>query len=206
MTRKRFVALDRDGTLIVERHYLSDPRGVELVPGAVEGLRHMRRLGLGLVVLTNQSAVGRGFFDVRQLARIHRRMTELLAAEGVRLDGIYFCPHKPDDDCRCRKPRTGLIRDAGRELDFDPAYAFVVGDKPCDIHLGRTVGATTFLVRTGYGAQYADHPNVHPDGIADDLPGVAHMIESILLATRAAPHERARRTVASGTPVLQTGR
>ena len=183
MKRRRFVLLDRDGTIIIERHYLSDPRQIEFLPGAVTGLRHMLGMGLGLVVVTNQSAVGRGFFDEAHLDLIHRRLYELLEAEWIHLDGIYFCPHTPEDDCYCRKPKPGLIERAARDLDFDLQASFVIGDKPADIELGRRVNAITFLVRTGYGAEVAADPGVNPNYIADDLPAVAQIIEGILGAS-----------------------
>ena len=180
MTQRRFVVLDRDGTIIVERQYLSDPRQVELIPGAARGLRQLNEMGLGLVVITNQSAVGRGFFDKARLDLIHRRLCELLNAEGVRLGGIYVCPHRPEDNCLCRKPRPGLLELAAQELDFDPQACFVIGDKVCDIDLGRQVGATTFLVRTGYGAQVAAEATVTPDYVVDDLRDAAQVIERLV--------------------------
>ena len=96
---QRFVVLDRDGTIIEEREYLSDPEQVRLIPGVGAALREFQQLGLGLVVITNQSGIGRGFFDHAQLERVHDRLSELLDAEGVHLDGLYICPHKPDDNC-----------------------------------------------------------------------------------------------------------
>lgn len=181
MTR-RFVALDRDGTLIVERHYLSDPSEVELLPGAARGLCLLRALGLGLVVVTNQSAVGRGLIDLAQLARIHRRMRDLLQDAGADVDAIYYCPHTPDDGCVCRKPRTGMLDQAARELGFAPRESFVIGDKACDIELGRQVGATTFLVRTGYGAAVAAAAKVKPchvvDGVLDAAWGIERLIKT----------------------------
>lgn len=180
MKRRRFVLLDRDGTIIIERRYLSDPRQIEFLPGAVTGLRLMLGMGLGLVVVTNQSAVGRGFFDEAHLDLIHRRLYELLEAEGIVLEGIYFCPHTPEDDCYCRKPKPGLIARAAKELDFDLQASFVIGDKPADIELGRQVRATTFLVRTGYGAEFADDPTVNPDYVADDLSAAAQTIHRLL--------------------------
>lgn len=180
MKRRRFVVLDRDGTIIVERQYLSDPRQVELIPGAASGLRQLSEMGLGLIVITNQSAVGRGFFDEDRLDLIHQRLCELLEAEGVHLDDIYVCPHRPEDDCPCRKPRPGLIELAAKELDFDPQACFVIGDKACDIELGRRVGATTLLVRTGYGAQVAAETMVTPDYVVDDVWGAAQVMERLL--------------------------
>jgi histidinol-phosphate phosphatase family protein len=180
MTGRRFVLLDRDGTIIVEKHYLSDPDGLELLPGAAEGLRRLAGLGLGLAVVTNQSPIGRGLFDVATLDRIHARLTERLAEQGVRLDGIYYCPHTPDDGCDCRKPRTGMARRAGEELGFDPASAFVVGDMESDMNLGKALGATTFLVRSGYGARTLERGLVTPDHVVDGLLQAADVIEGLL--------------------------
>ena len=103
--RRGVVILDRDGTLNVERHYLSDPAQVELVDGVADGLRHLRELGVELLVITNQSGVGRGYFTERTLDAIHRRLGECLSEAGVHLSAIYVCPHVPADGCRCRKPR-----------------------------------------------------------------------------------------------------
>jgi D-glycero-D-manno-heptose 1,7-bisphosphate phosphatase len=183
MKRRQFVVLDRDGTIIVERHYLSDPHEIEFLPGAVRGLRQMLAMGLGLVVVTNQSAVGRGFFDEAHLDSIHRRLRELLGSEGIRLEEIYFCPHKPEDNCPCRKPKPGLIERAASELDFDLQASFVIGDKPADIAMGRQVKATTFLVRTGYGADFVGDPGISPDYLTDDLWGAAQTIERLLAAS-----------------------
>jgi D-glycero-D-manno-heptose 1,7-bisphosphate phosphatase len=180
MKRRQFVVLDRDGTIIVERHYLSDPRQIEFLPGAVRGLRQMLAMGLGLVVVTNQSAVGCGLFDEPHLDLIHRQLGELLKAEGIHLEGIYFCPHTPEDDCLCRKPRPGLIERAASQLGFDLQGSFVIGDKPADIEMGQRVKATTFLVRTGYGAEFADDPTVNPDYVADDLAAAAQVIRRLL--------------------------
>ena len=185
MTR-RFAILDRDGTIVVEKHYLSDPDHVELIEGAAEGLRKLQALGLGLVVVTNQSAIGRGLFDAAQLAAVHRRMHELLEAEGVRLDGVYVCPHHPETACLCRKPHAGLVQRAARELGFELAGCFVIGDKACDIDLGRGVGAMTFLVRTGYGAQAARDASVMPTYVVDDLRHVAQVIAGLLAGQPAA--------------------
>lgn len=173
---RRFVLLDRDGTVIEERHYLSDPDEVALIPGAAAGLRALREQGLGLVLVTNQSGIGRGYFDRARLAEIHERLIALLAAEDLAFDGIYFCPHTPDDGCACRKPRTGLIEQAAREHGFEPAESFVVGDLPSDVALGRAIGATTLLVRTGHGARTEAEGESSADRVVDDLLAAAHEI------------------------------
>jgi histidinol-phosphate phosphatase family protein len=180
---RRFVVLDRDGTIIMERHYLSDPEDVELVPGGARGLRHLAELGLGLVVITNQSGIGRGYFDETCLGRVHQRMAALLEARGVRLDGIYFCPHAPEDDCQCRKPRRGLLELAAKEHGFEPRACFVVGDKACDIELGQQVGATTFLVSTGYGVRVAEDGKANPDYTVEGLAEAAQVIRGLLAPT-----------------------
>jgi D-glycero-D-manno-heptose 1,7-bisphosphate phosphatase len=184
---RRFVLLDRDGTLIAERHYLSRPEQVELLPGAIEGLRAMQALGLGLAVVTNQSGLGRGYFDVTDLDAVHRRLGRLLAQRGVRLDGIYVCPHTPDDGCDCRKPHPGLALAAAQELGFDPAAAFVIGDKVCDIELGRRLGAVSLLVQTGYGSDYPHAgawskatPEEKPDFVVEDLADAARVIGTLV--------------------------
>ncbi len=171
---RRPIFLDRDGTILVERHYLDDPAGVELLPGAAEGLRRLARLG-PLVVVTNQSGLARGYFDRSTLAAIHRRMGELLAREGVELAAIEVCPHHPDDGCRCRKPRPGLALRAARRLGLDPARGIVIGDKACDVGLGRALGALAVLVRTGYGAREEAAGSCHPHLVADDLRHAAEL-------------------------------
>lgn len=173
---RRFVLLDRDGTLNVERHYLADPDQLELLPGVVAGLRHLRAVGLGLLVLTNQSGVGRGYFDRAAVDRVHDRLREMLAVAGVPLDGIYVCPHGPDDGCACRKPAVGLAVAAAAEHGFDPAECFVVGDKAADVRLGRNLGATAVLVRTGYGEATLRDEAVSADYVAADLLDAAGWI------------------------------
>ncbi len=180
MKPKAFVLLDRDGTIIRECHYLSDPNLVELLPGAAEGMRKMQEMGLGIVAITNQSAIGRGYFSLTRLAEIHQRLYELLAAEEVKLDGIYFCPHRPDENCQCRKPKTGMVERAAEELNFDLSSSYVIGDKPCDIQLGNNIGATTFLVRTGYGFQFARDGTVKSNYVVDNLLEAATVIEKQL--------------------------
>lgn len=176
MSKRRFVVLDRDGTIIEEKNYLSAPDQVQLLAGAARGLRHLQSLGLGLVIATNQSAVGRGYFDEARLAAIHARLREMLDAEAVAIDAIYFCPHVPDDRCLCRKPETGMIEQAARELSFDLAQTIVIGDKASDVEMGRRVGAETFLVRTGYGAEVAAQSRLVVDHVVEDLAEAAAVV------------------------------
>lgn len=173
---RTYVLLDRDGTIIYDRHYLADPAGVELLPGAAAGLRKLRELDCGLIVVTNQSGIGRGYFDEPTLGRIHDRMCELLAAEKIALDAIYFCPHATADACDCRKPKPGMAVQAAREFGFDPRTSFVIGDRPGDVELGRAIGATSILVRTGVGQETERDGSCTPDFVGDDLTAVAEFI------------------------------
>jgi len=175
------VFLDRDGTVIVQKHYMHDPDEVELLPGAVEGLRRMRALGLRLVLVTNQSGVGRGYFPSGDVERVHGRLIELLQAQGVRLDAIYTCPHAPEEACGCRKPLPGLIDRASKEIGLDPAQCYVIGDKPCDVDLGLAAGAAaSLLVLTGYGEKHAAQLRARGDAlVVADLAEAAAAIEKL---------------------------
>lgn len=143
---KRAVFVDRDGTLNINIDYLSDPAGYQLYPGVASGLKMLRDAGFIIVVVTNQSGIGRGIFNERTLELIHLRMKELLAAEGASVDAIYFCPHHPDDRCACRKPGTALFERAVRDIGIDPAISFVIGDTEMDVAAGKKMGARAALV------------------------------------------------------------
>lgn len=177
---ERFVILDRDGTLIEERNYLADPDQVELLPGVGGALRKLSCLGLGLIVITNQSGISRGYFSSFQLEQIHYRLSQLLTLEKVKLDGIYYCPHLPEDGCVCRKPNVGLLEKASLKHNFDPQKSFVIGDKECDIQLGQNVGATTFLVQTGYGQKTINEETVCPNYVVADLLEATTVITRLL--------------------------
>lgn len=152
MDKKDWVVLDRDGTVIEERNYLHSPEQVVLLPGAAEGLELLCRSGYCLTVVSNQSGVGRGYFSADDVRRVHDRLSGLLEERGVKLQGLYFCPHRPDEGCACRKPRVGLVLRAARERGFSvDRIAAVVGDKECDVQLGRNLGCPAVLLMTGYG-------------------------------------------------------
>jgi len=172
------VILDRDGTVIVDRHHLTEVAGVALLPGAAAGISAMRALGLGVVVVTNQSVVGRGWLHGTGLDRIHRRMLDLLAAHSAYIDGIYVCRHRPDEGCRCRKPGVGLVQAAARDLMFEPGEAFVVGDQACDVALGSRLGATTFMVRQP--GEPIRCPRPGPDHVVDGLAQAARFMSRVV--------------------------
>jgi D-glycero-D-manno-heptose 1,7-bisphosphate phosphatase len=177
---RRYAVLDRDGTINVERHYLSNPDELELLPEAAEGLKRLKQLGLGLIVITNQSAIDRGYFDEARLSAIHARLLTLLREHGVELDGIYHCPHRPDENCACRKPGLALAEQAALDLNFRLDQAFFIGDNRCDIEMGRRAGAHTILVRTGYGAETLRENAVSPDFTVDNLLEAAGIVDGLL--------------------------
>jgi len=144
--KDKVVILDRDGTMVVDRGYLDDPAGLEFLPGVAEGLRSLHAQGYRLVVITNQSGVGRGLFPIERVYAMNARLQRMAEEAGARLERIYFCPHAPDAGCDCRKPALSLMRQAAAELGFDPASACVIGDKHSDVEFGRRAGALTMLL------------------------------------------------------------
>lgn len=166
--------LDRDGTVIVDRGYLADPAGVELLPGAAQALCRLAEAGYLLVMVTNQSGIGRGIFGESDYASVQRRVEAALAAEGVAVAGSYHCPHGPDDGCHCRKPRAGLLERAARELGIALDRSVMVGDKESDVEAGRRAGCRTVRIAAG------------PVETAADLvcPSLAEAVEEMLKGGR----------------------
>jgi D-glycero-D-manno-heptose 1,7-bisphosphate phosphatase len=174
------VLIDRDGTINVERNYLSSPEQVELFPQSADGIKLLRSLGLPVVVVTNQSAIGRGLFDLETLDSIHERLNDLLNEQGAAVDAIYFCPHLPEDNCDCRKPRAAMAEQAAKEFNANLSQSFLIGDNDCDIELGKNINATAILVRTGYGERVLSESKTKPDYVVDNLLEAACLIEKII--------------------------
>lgn len=178
--KDRVVFLDRDGTLVHDRpgFYLRRPEQVRLYRNAAEALKLLRSAGYRLVVVSNQSGIGRGFLDRAGLARIHARLESQLRRRGAALDGIYYCPHHPEDGCRCRKPSPLLARRALRELGLTLRGGAVVGDKRADVELARRLGVASVLLRTGHGRQQRARygPSLRPDYDARDILAAARWI------------------------------
>src|SRR5215204_3756905 len=165
------VFLDRDGTLIVNRHYGSDPDGIELLDGVVEGLVALRGAGYKLLLVSNQSGVARGYFDEGAVARMHDRLQRMLDRHGVALDGLEYCPHHPDGvappyaaECSCRKPAPGMLRRAARKHGVNLSASWMVGDIEADIAAGHRAGARTVLVGP-------EKITMSPDFRAEDFAG-----------------------------------
>ena len=158
--KKRAVFLDRDGTLSVDSAYPSRYEEISVYPESYEAVKRLNRAGLLAVVVTNQSAVGRGLLTEAALKEIHVRLSDSFAGREARLDAIYSCPHyalsadpRYNEDCGCRKPKPGLALRAAADLGIDLAGSYMVGDKPEDIIFGMNIGATPVLVLTGCGRE-----------------------------------------------------
>ena len=151
---KRAVFLDRDGTLVVEKNYLKRPEDVVIFPGAGPALRRLMDAGFALLIVTNQSGIGRGYYTLDDMHRVNERVLAELARDGVRFEKIYFAPEHPDHPSRGRKPSPQFLLDARDEFGLDLAQSYMVGDKLLDVDCGWNAGVKrSFLVRTGYGAE-----------------------------------------------------
>ena len=156
--RRPAVFIDRDGTVNEQMGYINHIRRFVLLPGSTEAIRLLNHHGFLAVIVSNQSGVARGYFPIDLVHEVHDYMEVLLEKEGARVDGIFFCPHYPEGKvpeyskpCECRKPRTGLIEMACRQLPVDMGHSYVIGDRYSDMELARKSGLKGILVKTGYG-------------------------------------------------------
>ena len=175
----RAIFLDRDGTLIVDKHYLHKPEEVEILPGAADALRRLQDAGFLLFLVTNQSGVGRGYFTMEDLTRVHAHLEAELASEDVTFTDIYVAPEAPDQPSHGRKPSPGFLLDARDAFDVDLSRSFMIGDKRIDLEAGWNAGvAASLLVRTGYGAETErkEGAKLSPGVVVNDLTGAADWI------------------------------
>ena len=181
------VFLDRDGTVNEEVGYLGDLSKLRLIPGAGAAIRRLNEAGFKVVLVTNQSGVARGYFSESLVHEAHARLREMLKSEGARIDAIYYCPHHPKvgnshltTDCDCRKPKTGLIDRAVKELAIDIKHSSMVGDKWSDVELAQRAGVHAILVTSGFAPDDPGNKRperVHdPDFTAPDLIAAAEWI------------------------------
>ena len=173
------VFLDRDGTLIEDRDYLSQPEDVVIFPGVPEALRRLTKAGFKLIIITNQSGVGRGYFTLADVENVHRHLTAELERVGVRFEKIYVAPEAPDQASRGRKPSPQFLFDARAEFSLDLQQSYMVGDKLIDLACGWNAGVKrSILVRTGYGAKVESQrtPELARAIIVDDIPAAADWI------------------------------
>lgn len=180
--------LDRDGTINEELEFISSPDEVILIPNSAKAIRQANQMGIRVFVITNQSGVARGFIKEEELAAVHNKLVELLNREGAHLDAIYFCPHHPEHgelpykmECECRKPNSGMLKQAEKEFGINLEKSFVVGDRIADVQTAHAVGATGILVLTGYGKYQLNEiksENIKVDYIANDLYDAIQFIKT----------------------------
>lgn len=176
MTSKA-VIMDRDGTLLKDCHYLSDPCRIRIYKGVMPALKKLSRRGWKLIIGTNQSGVARGYLDLEKLKSIHDRLLNIFRKNHVKISEIFFCPHHPDGGCNCRKPKIGMLLKAAKKYRLDLRKCVVIGDKASDIEWGKRAGTKTILVLTGYGREAALKLSTRPDQISRSLP---HAVEWVL--------------------------
>ena len=176
---QRAVFLDRDGTLIVEKNYLCKPEDVELFPGAGVALKRLQDAGFKLIMVTNQSGIGRGYFTMADAERVNERVCADFAAHGVKFEKIYIAPEGPDQPSRGRKPSAEFLFDARNEFGLDLAQSYMIGDKMSDLECGWNAGVKVcILVRTGYGSKVERESGgeLTRAVIVNDLPAAADWI------------------------------
>jgi histidinol-phosphate phosphatase family protein len=171
------IFVDRDDTLMLDVKYCDNPDRVQLMPGAAEGIKSLRNAGYKIVVITNQSGIGRGYFSLETLHKVNERLRSDLRKAGADYDALYYCPHTPEDGCDCRKPKPGLFLKAAQELAIDLASSFAIGDRDLDIKAGHAAGTKTVLVLNGHSRESV-HSLGEPDLVASDLLQAAGLIRS----------------------------
>jgi D-glycero-D-manno-heptose 1,7-bisphosphate phosphatase len=160
------VFIDRDGTLIEEVNFLSSVDDLQVFPYTADALRMLKEKGYWIVVVTNQSGIGRGIYSEADMHAIHEAMQAEL---GGAIDAFYFCPHLPDEGCECRKPGLGMINFAQRDMAIDLERSWMIGDKRIDVETGQAAGIGAALVLTGYGLKHKDELIRAPDVISENL-------------------------------------
>jgi D-glycero-D-manno-heptose 1,7-bisphosphate phosphatase len=182
------VFLDRDGTICEEMGYVNHLDRLQIFPYAAEAVRHLNEAQIPVVVITNQSGIARGIFPESLVHQIHKKMIAELASGGAWIDAIYFCPHKKEDACDCRKPKPGLLERAANEHGLDLPASWVVGDRYADVEMAHRGGARGILVMTGYGRgeyelHHAKWPK-QPDALANNLTEAVRLIVNGASAAR----------------------
>jgi len=175
----KVIVLDRDGVINEDSdQYIKSPEEWIPIAGSLEAIARLNQAGFVVVVATNQSGIARGYFNALSLQRMHDKMYRLLAVMGAKVDAIFYCPHGPEDDCECRKPRSGLFKKIQRSLLCNLDESFAIGDSYRDIQAAQHVGAQAILVKTGKGAQtLSKHAHELTVPVFDNL---AKAVDSIL--------------------------
>jgi len=176
---QKAVFLDRDGTLIEEVNFLSRLEDVRLFPFSAEAIKLLNDNGFLVILITNQSGIARGFFNEKNLHKIHAKLKAELIESNAKFDAVYFCPHHADDNCTCRKPKTGMIEQAQKDFSIDLENSWMIGDKAIDVQTGFNAGTKTALVLTGYGGEEIEKMKIKPDLIGENLLEAVKLIIEI---------------------------
>jgi D-glycero-D-manno-heptose 1,7-bisphosphate phosphatase len=171
MTKAPAVFVDRDGTIMHDADYCSDPKQVKVFPEAVNALRRLKEKGFKIIVITNQSGIGRGFFTVDQYRAVEAEVRRQIGDDLI--DATYFCPDAPGQPSKCRKPAPGMVLQAARDYDVDLTRSFMIGDKEIDAECAHNAGVHAIRVRTGFDKMT---DGSCADWVADDLPAAAEII------------------------------
>jgi len=150
------VFLDRDGTIIFDKNYLSSPKKVRLYSFSAQSINRLRMAGFKVIIVTNQSGVSRGMFTERDLIKVNKKLLSLLKRKGVEIDSIYHCPHSDFDNCYCRKPKPGMALRGAEDFNIDLKKSYAVGDSIRDYLFGFNMGGKGVLVLTGHGRKQQD--------------------------------------------------
>ena len=177
--KKPAAFLDRDGTIIFDRNYLSSPEQVKIYSYAAESINKLRKAGFKIIVVTNQSGIGRGMFSQKEYVKVNKRFLSLLKEQGAKIDGVYHCPHIDKDKCNCRKPKPGMALSAAQKHNIDLSRSYTVGDSVRDYLLGFNTGGKGILVLTGHGKQQQEKikgEKVKPLAVCKTLKQAANLI------------------------------
>ncbi len=184
---KRAVFLDRDGVITQEPpHYAHRLDQLKLIPKSIEAIKLLNENKFGVIIVSNQSGIARGYYGEKDLMRFNNAMNELLNKSGAHIDAMYYCPHHPEAkteryrvNCDCRKPKPGMLKMAEKELNIDLKQSFVVGDRWSDIEAGKRVECRTIIVRTGYNLEKLKTNEITCDYVANDLYDAVEYILSL---------------------------
>lgn len=170
--KNKAVLFDRDGVLVEDIGYHHKLEDFKLIPNAVEGLQLLK--DYKLIIITNQSGIGRDYYTMKDFENFNNHLIEELKKHNIKIEKTYVCPHRPEDNCECRKPKTKLIKDAAKEFNIDLEKSFMIGDKRIDVKMGHNAGCRSILVLTGNGMK--EKENSKADYVAKDLLDAAEWI------------------------------